>query len=270
MALMHLCLNAPDHEIARRSLENAIEQANGVERERLLEVQSLWRDTPDVFALIKAIIGTEPVPGGDAVARWAASFDAVAKISPAASVALYSLGREDLLERATREVVDFLRGERLLGRERCSLEIGCGIGRFLAAMAPELARVVGVDVSSNMLAQARQRCKGYTNVELFHGDGRRFGTFPSEGFDLILGVDSFPYLVAAGEDVVRSNVEEARRLLRPEGRLLIFNYSYRGDEEVDQRDVARLAFDTGLEVQRCGERPFQFWDGAIYDLARPE
>lgn len=273
VALMQLCLRAEDPDAAREAVETAIGRARGGPRERLLQVRALWRDTPNAFGLVKAIIAADGAAGradaGDRIARCAAAFDSAAKLSPAASVALYSLGREDLLEKATAEVASYLRGERLLGRDRCALEIGCGIGRFLAALAPELLRAVGLDVSPVMLAQARQRCEGFANVELLLGNGRDYRALPSEAFDLTLAIDTFPYLVAAGQDVTRSNLAEARRVLRPKGRLLIFNYSYR-DHQIDRRDVLVISAEIGFAVRRCGLRPFHMWDGAVFDLEKLE
>lgn len=268
MALMRLCLDTPDRRRALRILQNAIDRESGAARDRLLEVETLWRETPDAFDLIRTIARTESVDGGDGIARCAAGFDVVADVSPIASVALYSLGREDILLQATAEVVDDLRREGLLRHDYRLLDIGCGSGRFLAALAPELWHVVGVDVSANMLAHARRRCADFSNVELLLGDGRRFAALPDASFGLALAVDSFPYIIAAGDDVTRANLEEARRLLRPDGRLIIINYSYRGDDEMDRRDVHRFAHEFGFAVRRCGFRPFRLWDGAVFDLQR--
>lgn len=268
MALMHLCLETPDRHVARHILDDAIARERGAGRDRLLEVRSLWRETPNAYELIQAIVQTEAADGGDGIARCAAGFDAAAKVSPIAGVALYSLGREDLLQQATAEVVDDLESQGLLEHDRCALEIGCGSGRFLAALAPKLLYVIGVDVSANMLGHALRRCASYRNVELMQGDGRRFPSLSRASFDLALAIDSFPYLVAAGEDVARSNLMEARRVLRPNGRLLIINYSYRGDDDRDRRDILRLAREIGFAVRRCGVRPFRLWDGAVFDLER--
>ena len=60
---------------------------------------------------------------------------------------------------ATAEVVDYIRDECLLGNCKSALEIGCGSGRFLAAMAPELLAITGIDISRNMLNYAADRCK---------------------------------------------------------------------------------------------------------------
>ena len=84
-----------------------------------------------------ALAGTAGDPAA-AVARWAALFDGAVGRSAEVSVALHALhalGDPALLRAATHEVVDFLRRAELLGHHRGVLEIGCGIGRFQAALA---------------------------------------------------------------------------------------------------------------------------------------
>jgi ubiquinone/menaquinone biosynthesis C-methylase UbiE len=273
MALFHLFCAAPSREAARRALEAAIAASDGEERARLLAAQSLWRDTPNAFELIKALdeeyfaqIAT--ADQADRIAQVAAAYDAIADLSPSGSVASYSLGREDLLEKATAEVVAFLRTEQLVGRDREAIEIGCGIGRFLVALAPELASMTGVDVSARMIAHARERCARLANVALAQGDGRGLRDLPDARFDLALAIDSFPHIVEAGEEVAASNLAEIHRVLRPKGRFLIFNYSYRGDDALDRRDCIRFAERTGFTLRRCGDRPFHFWDGTVFDLEK--
>lgn len=275
MALFRLFCFAPSHDAARQALENAIGKSSGDERARLLDAQSLWRDTPDAFELIKALDAQYEARVGsvattDPIAAIAAGYDRITRLSPSASVASYSLGREDLLEKATAEVIGYLRTENLLKQGSAAVEIGCGIGRFLVALAPELSSVTGVDVSTSMLAHAQERCRHFSNVELLHGDGRGFPSLPSNRFELALAVDSFPHLVEAGEEVVLSNLKDIHRVLRPKGRLLIFNYSYRGDDALDRRDIRRFADRIGFDLSRCGDRPFYFWDGAVFDLEKSD
>ena len=268
IALMQLCL-AADETAAREALAEALRTAEGPARERLGAMAALWRATPGAFGLVRTVAEiADAAPGGDGIARWARTFDAAAAISPEASVALYSLGRSDLLAAATEEVVARLKGLGLLRPESRVLDLGCGIGRFVTALAPHVAHVTGLDVSARMLAEAERRAIGLGNVRLVQGNGRDLAGLDATSFDLALAADSFPYLVEAGPDVVASNLRDIRRVLRPGGRLVILNYSYRGDEAADRRELAELASRFGFRTLRAGERPFRLWDGVLFDLER--
>jgi len=48
-------------------------------------------------------------------------------------------------------------------------DLGCGTGQVVTALAPFVARVVGVDESAPMLRSARQRARGIDNVEFRSG-----------------------------------------------------------------------------------------------------
>lgn len=57
------------------------------------------------------------------------------------------------------------------------VDLGCGTGTYLPRLAEKVGpsgRVVGVDLSSEMLAQARQRVSGLEQVELIEADIRIF------------------------------------------------------------------------------------------------
>ena len=49
-------------------------------------------------------------------------------------------------------------------------DLGCGTGQVSAALAPFVARVVGVDGSAAMLQSAKRRLAGFNNVDLRRGD----------------------------------------------------------------------------------------------------
>jgi hypothetical protein len=75
--------------------------------------------------------------------------------------------------------------------------------------------------------------------------------------------------MAAGEDLARIHVEEASRVLRPGGALLVLNYSYRGDLEADRRDVRALFDAAGLTTERDGTQDFALWDASAYLGRKP-
>ncbi|WP_375402318.1 class I SAM-dependent methyltransferase [uncultured Sphingomonas sp.] len=204
--------------------------------------------------------GLDP-EGPDLLAATAALFDRLAGEEPEAAVAFYSLGSPELLAAATAELVAVVRSWVRV-EDRAVLDFGCGIGRMATALAPDAERVVGVDISAGMIDQARKRAAGLANVAFETTSG---GTlpFPDAGFDLVIAVDSFPYLVRAG--VTEAQLAELARVLRPGGDLLVFNWSYRGDDAADAREAVDAARFT---VGRSGERPFAIWDGVGYHLRR--
>jgi SAM-dependent methyltransferase len=223
-----------------------------------------------VASLIRAgADGTRNAPSVEhGIARSRDFFDRAVAYSEEASVALYSLGEPELLAGATSEVVELLERWGLLGPERAILQVGCGIGRFEKALAPHVRIACGIDVSANMLAAARRRCAGLTNVLLLRSSGRDLSLFKDGTFDLVYAVDTFPYMQGAGLPLVEDHTREAHRVLRPGGELVILNFSYRGDVGQDRRDAERLADESGFEVIVSGWQPFRTWDGVAFRLRR--
>lgn len=204
--------------------------------------------------------GLEP-QGPDLLAATAALFDRLAAEEPEAAVAFYSLGDPALLAAATAELVDVVRRWTPVEGARV-LDLGCGFGRVALALAPHAAHMTGVDLSAEMVAQARERAAGVRNIAFGMVDGRAL-PFPDASFDLALAVDSFPFVVRAG--ALEAQLAELARVLRPGGDLLVFNWSYRGDEAADAREAAAAP---GFACLRSGERPFAIWDASGFHLRR--
>jgi SAM-dependent methyltransferase len=200
--------------------------------------------------------------------EWAKRFDRAVAISPEASVALYSLADPLLLAETTREMVGVIRSFGLLDGNPRVLEIGCGIGRFAAALAPMVAHYTGIDVSPGMVETARRRCAGCGNVVLGVTRGHDLAEFAASCVDLVMAIDVFPYLVASGADIARRHIEEASRLLVPGGSLLIMNYSYRDDLDRDREDAAENAARAGLTLVCNGTRDTEIWDGVTFLLRK--
>jgi len=169
---------------------------------------------------------------------------------------------------ADAEIAAYLRGLGLLGKRRIVLDLGCGIGRLELALAGELRRVIGIDVSSVMVAAARRRCAHLPNVEIRHCAGTDLPELARGSIDCVTAVDSFPYLVQAHPSLPERIARQAHRLLGPARDLLILNYSYRRGETRDLADVLRLADAIGYAVLRTGERPLRLWDGRVFHLRK--
>ncbi len=215
-----------------------------------------------VAALARGPLDGDP----DAVRRL---FDAAVAQSEEASVALYSLGDPRLLARATEEVVRWMEAERLVAPGRRLLEVGCGIGRFEARLAPHAALAVGVDVSPGMLAAARRRAGHLPAAGFVQTAGRDLAMFADGAFDLVFAVDAFPYVVAGGPALADATLAEMRRAVRPGGDVLVINWSYRGDLDLDRADARSMAARHGLELLESGAQPFAHWDGAVFRFRRP-
>jgi predicted TPR repeat methyltransferase len=198
----------------------------------------------------------------------AGAFDKAAEISPAASVALYTLGDDALLEQATQEVVSFLRSRGLTARASRVLEIGCGIGRFARALAGEVRSFVGLDISNNMIAIAQERCAGLSNVTFSITSGNDLRNHADESFDLVLAVDSFPYIVAAGGDLADRHVRESARVLSPGGDLAIFNFSYQDDFAQSRATLLRLGEGARLRFLAAEPAALRSWDGSFFHLRK--
>ena len=157
----------------------------------------------------------------------------------------------------------------LLGPDRRLLEIGCGIGRLTIPLSAEVGTALGLDVSEGMIAAARRRAEGSGNVSFDRSSGRDLAGVGSAGVDVVLAADVFPYLLAAGADLARTHVREAARVLRPGGALVILNYSYRGDDALDGRDVADHFAAAGLVGGGHATRPLALWDATAFLGRKP-
>ncbi|PWS37012.1 methyltransferase type 11 [Falsiroseomonas bella] len=194
-----------------------------------------------------------------------ALFDRLAAISPEASVAAYSLGDPALLAAATEELVAWLRRHGLLAGRPRVLDLGCGTGRLAAAVAPEASETLGFDLSPMMIAEAQRRHGAIPRLRFATTGGGDLAGIRDAGFDLVLAVDVFPYLVQAGGTLAEDMLTEIARVLRPGGRLALLNFAYGEDGTADPCDLAARC---GLSIEAAPERPFRLWDATAFRLRR--
>jgi SAM-dependent methyltransferase len=204
----------------------------------------------------------------EGIARCRRLFDASVAQSEESSVALYSLGNPALLAAATSEVIGVMDDWGVLTPRRDALEIGCGIGRLMVPLSARVRSVVGTDVSAGMIAAATRRLAGVSNTRVLQTDGQDLAAFGAGSMDLVYSVDTFPYLVLAGPALVEHHFNEIRRVLRPGGDFVLFNYAY-GQTRADADDAVRaLAYRAQLHVVRADEAPFRIWNGIGWLMRR--
>ena len=204
----------------------------------------------------------------EGIERCRKLFDASVAQSEESSVALYSLGSPELLAAATDEVIGVLEDWGVLGMRRDALEIGCGIGRLMAPVSSRVRSVVGTDVSSGMISAATRRLEGFANASVQMTTGQDLSEFDSGSMDLVYSVDAFPYLVLSGHALVERHFREVRRVLRPAGDFVLFNYAYGLSREDANGEVLALAHGAGLQVIRADESPFRIWNGIGWLMRR--
>jgi phosphatidylethanolamine/phosphatidyl-N-methylethanolamine N-methyltransferase len=100
------------------------------------------------------------------------------------------------------------------------LEVGVGTGLSLS-LYPENVKVVGIDLSKEMLQRAQKKAKeeDLKNVEgLFQMDAQRM-TFPDNSFDKVVAM-----YVASVVPNVDQLVNEIRRVCKPDGTIIFLNH----------------------------------------------
>jgi ubiquinone/menaquinone biosynthesis C-methylase UbiE len=125
----------------------------------------------------------------------------------------------DPQQRAIREAyfsdIDFPAAARVL-------EVGCGPGPVARAIAvwPGVVDVVGVDPSPRFLETARELAAGISNLSFVEGDARAL-PLDDASFDVAVFHTSLCHI--PGPEVA---LAEAFRVLRPDGRLAVFDGDY--------------------------------------------
>jgi len=113
----------------------------------------------------------------------------------------------DLYERKRQAVLDGIDGSGLR-----VLDVGGGYGRLAAPLA-QRHDVTLVDVSPEMLAEARERCPPM--VELVQADAREL-PFKDESFDVVLALDLLAHLPDLGQ-----GLRELARVARPGAQVVV-------------------------------------------------
>ena len=102
--------------------------------------------------------------------------------------------------------------------EHCenALEIGCGTGAFARALARRCKRVVGLDLSAEMIRVARSRSSQFENLEFQLADAMTWD-FPQSHFDYVCSIATLHHLEQ------RELLLKIKGALQPRGVLVILD-----------------------------------------------
>jgi SAM-dependent methyltransferase len=95
------------------------------------------------------------------------------------------------------------------------LDIGCGVGRLTRVLAERAAHVHAIDVSAEMLEQARELNGHLTNVTWHHGDGTTLHPIEDGSIDAVVSHVVFQHI--PDPQITLGYVREIGRVLKPGG-----------------------------------------------------
>lgn len=100
-----------------------------------------------------------------------------------------------------------------------ALDFGCGVGRLTRALSSHFDNCCGVDISEQMIRQARRLNSAVQNCFFMVNSDPHLGIFSSEHFDCVLSILVLQHLPR--RDWIRSAISEFVRVLK-KGGLLVF------------------------------------------------
>lgn len=152
-----------------------------------------------------------------------------------------------------------------LGQCESFLDIGCGSGQYLRAVAAHgVRRVVGIDESADRLDEARQPCP---HAELYRARADKL-PFPDQGFDVVLAAQVLHEIALFGQPGELLRVfREIRRVLKPGGRLIALDHLDPGPGRVRVRLPQPVRSQLDYFAQRYQLRTISFHeepDGSLW------
>lgn len=133
------------------------------------------------------------------------------------------------------------------------LEIGCGVGRFLAPLACRFKNVTGVDFAPSMLKQAARYCGALPNVRLIQNNGASLGAIADGAMDYVVSAGVFQHVTDF--EVIAGYLREGLRVLRPGG-VFLFQFEANRVHREGRGNVGAQITARRLDRVLCGQ-PFR-------------
>jgi ubiquinone/menaquinone biosynthesis C-methylase UbiE len=121
-------------------------------------------------------------------------------------------GRQTVKEEILTDMINICQGQD--PRQMRALEIGCGAGRVTRALSELFGEIHAVDVSGEMIRQARESLADRANIFLYQNNGMDLSVVPADvPFDFAFSTIVFQHIPSRA--VIENYIREVNRLLRP-------------------------------------------------------
>jgi SAM-dependent methyltransferase len=173
-------------------------------------------------------------------------------------------GERTVAEEILTDMINICQGKD--PKQMTVLEIGCGAGRVTRALAQIFGRVYGVDISGEMVRQARSALADLPHVHIFQNSGKDLAVLGKLRFDFAFSSIVFQHIPS--REVIESYVRDVHRLLFG-GRLFKFQVQGEANLETSPDDTwLGMPFSEGDArdmAQRCGfEMRYTYGAGGQY------
>ena len=136
-------------------------------------------------------------------------------------------------------ILERIRQAARLDKRSRALDVACGPGIIVAALAPDAREVVGCDITPEMLAKAEQRCTAaqLSNVRFVPGRAEAL-PFGDAEFDVVVSRSALHHFLDPAV-----TIREMARVLKPGGRMVTVDV-------MASEDPAEAALHNALEILR--------------------
>jgi ubiquinone/menaquinone biosynthesis C-methylase UbiE len=166
----------------------------------------------------------------------------------------FASGEKSVSEEILTDMINICQGKE--PKQMRVLEIGSGAGRLTRALSNLFGEVHAVDISAEMVAEARKALADRPNAHVYQNNGYDLSVVPALEFDFAFSAIVFQHIPSY--NIIESYVREVQRLLRPGA---LFKFGVQGDTTIrsgPQETWIGVPFSDAQAVEmaeRCGFEP---------------